>query len=190
MKALAEDCTGLETGSIGSETSAAVVSVYNSWSYEGEDGQFDDGTSCSLLGADDSFAALPDTEDVLRGQEIFEELKRRCPPEDLPRIPQLRRRRRPTCQFLNCFGSRLPPPPVVPPQTPSAPILQFAQDLGLEEKDALFPLCASKARHDGDDDCDGEDAEPDAKRQKVEVSTVGDRCATEDGDSSRVSQVC
>jgi hypothetical protein len=144
------DDSALETASTGSETSAAVVSLYNSWSsVEAGNFQDDDDT----LQEDDRFATLPFGEAKLSNEELLQQLKKRCRDEDIPKLPQLRRRRLPVCQFLNFMGTRQvekseePREPLILPQLE----LELELDLGLEEKDVFFPLYCSKAKHQDDD---------------------------------------
>jgi len=124
-----------ETASTVSETSDAVVSLYNSWSSS------DTGSLVDLENVDDElldcFAGLPREDTALSSQELLEQLQKRLKKEDLPPVPILRKRQRPNCVFLNYMGSRIAPPRLPPPSI----------DLGLAEKDALFPLYSSKAKY-------------------------------------------
>jgi hypothetical protein len=171
MTMLEDAHTSLETESTVSETSAAIVSVYNSWSTTSESiSFFNDDT---LLLDSDRFASLPEREPI-DSDELLQELKKRCREEDIPPVPVLRRRRRPACQFLNFMGSRRYKdndakytgnafsgfhPPLMVFELPCSHDL----DLGFEEKDALFPLFSSKAKHE-DDGC------PEMKKPRLESS--------------------
>jgi len=62
----------------------------------------------------------------------------------------------------------------------SHPILQFAHDLGLEEKDALFPLSSSfctsssKAKYtESNEDDDNDAVVPAKKKLKLDCSVMG-----------------
>jgi hypothetical protein len=96
--------TAMETESTVSEPSAAIVSVYNSWSTTSESIHVDDD---ALLLEDNHhhYGSLPETEPI-NTEELLKELKKRCPHEDIPHNLELRRRRRPVCQFRNFIGTR------------------------------------------------------------------------------------
>ena len=162
----------LETESTVSETSAAVVSVYNSWSTTSESISFYDNDDTLLLDSD-GFGSLPEREPI-DTEYLLQELQKRCRAVDIPSVPILRRRKRPTCLFLNFMGSRkyhdpnatstvrtttttktdvavassCLPPPLMVFELPSSQDF----DIGLEEKDALFPQFSSKVKHSIDDD--------------------------------------
>ena len=150
-----------ETSSVSSESSVAIVSLYNSWSAnsttmttvaaadvgelleddeeeDDRDGDDDDNVALTL---DDRFSFLPSIENV-DSEDLFDELRKRLPSADLPpRIRKYQRRHQPTCRFVNYFGSRLPPLPL--PRSPPVPVgssVNPLNELGLDEKDALFPL--------------------------------------------------
>ena len=184
-----------------SQTSAAVVSVYNSWNNASDDLRLqpyisfpatscddDDTLSFDFLDENDvglSSILSSDTgiyESPSSGAELLEQLKERCCHEDIPQTPVMRPRRgRPVCQFLNFLGTRnynLPPLLTYSmdmehveqsKQQPNPALLPFAHDLGLDEKDALFPLssscCSSKVKHDDEDEVENG---PATKRLKVD----------------------
>lgn len=106
-----------------SETSLAVVSLYNSWACDSPEDPDDDDND-----DDESVAvALPvDYRQCL--------LKRNM---DLPPVPRLIKRKRPNCRFLNFMGSRqhvqVPLPPTVTEE--DDPLLCL-----FERDDPLFPL--------------------------------------------------
>ena len=102
-----------DTVSLTSETSAAVVSLYQSWS------------SC---------ASPMDLDSELDGDvsSLRERLLLRC--SDLPPVPRLRPTRAPVCRFLNYLGSS---------RSNTAPLLPLepaSLDLGMAANDALFPI--------------------------------------------------
>lgn len=128
-----------ETASVASETSAAIVSLYNSWSSSDCGSQFNDDDT---LQGDDRFAALPET--ALSADELLRRLKKRCREDNLPPAPTLRQRKRPVCHFLNYMGAtRLTPAPL-----PRGPPSTIGLELGFdEEKDDLYPLGPKKVKH-------------------------------------------
>ena len=169
-----------------SETSAAVVSLYQSWAGASLCGS----KSSSTSGADDredGFAteefgcftitttsitahsaglesnsngwwnpAQGDDEITLQGLEddVVEDtaketclrraLRKRLSSElDIPQVPLLKRRRKPVCHFINFMGKRHveeePEATVTPPIVAEDPRL-WHLNLGLDERDALFPM--------------------------------------------------
>ena len=82
-----------DDSSLESESSAAVVSLYNSWS----------GTSDA-----ESFVTEDDLSDLSppTAEELLEELQKRCRPQDIPATPAFRPRTRPVCLFVNFMGHR------------------------------------------------------------------------------------
>lgn len=143
------------------DASTAVVSLYNSWSSTSELGSiYDDDDT---LQDDDRFAILPTLSDV-SSAELLEQLQTRCSKDDIPKVAPLRRRRRPVCSFLNFMGERRSEEMNVEPVTsPMMPSSSSILDLGLAEKDALFPMYSGKAKHSNDYDAmDG----PEMKRLK------------------------
>jgi hypothetical protein len=172
----------METESTVSESSAAIVSVYNSWSTASESISFYDDT---LLLDDDHhhYGSLPRAEHV-NTEELLKELKKRCRNEDIPHSLELRRRRRPVCQFRNFIGTREYYKPKVrsTPAYVHPPLMVFELpfgshdlDLGLEEKDALFPLYSSKLKHRSDDGPETKKARVDEGPVDVTVSEVNGR---------------
>jgi hypothetical protein len=163
----------METESTVSEYSAAIVSVYNSWSTTSESISFYDSDDTLLLDGDDHrYSSLPEPEPV-DTEELLKELKNRCRSEDIPHNPELRIRRRPVCQFRNFIGTRQyhkrrvrsTPTYVHPPlMVFELPFGSHDLDLGLEEKDALFPLCSSKAKHSNYDG-------PETKKARLDAGT-------------------
>lgn len=156
-----DDCTAMETDSIGSETSVAIVSLYNSWSSTSEqESRFVD--EDDSLDDHDRFASLP-WFDSMNTEDLLRQLRKRCREEDIHHLPRLRRRKKPVCRFVNhlatCGTTRNRGEPLS--ETTTEDLLVSNQDmgLGLYEKDALFPLCSSKAKH-----CD----EYDLKKSKIE----------------------
>jgi hypothetical protein len=176
MEPMQDSTAAMETESTVSESSAAIVSLYNSWSTTSESISFYDNDDSLLLGSD-HFDSLPETEPVDTA-ELLRELKQRCRHEDLPHVPMLRRRRRPVCQFRNFIGSRqyhkfndVPTPILIHPPLMvfELPFGSHDLDLGLEEKDALFPLVpSSKEKSSGDDG-------PAQKRPRTAHGCDGDR---------------
>jgi hypothetical protein len=152
-----------ETASITSEVSAAVVSVYISWSSASESSSLiqDDDDDCLEI-VDSRFVELLDT--PVRPEELLESLRKRCREENLPPVPELRRRKKPNCRFLNYMGAtrlsakpncrflnymgvtRLPAMAEKPERPPST----TGMDFDLEDTDDLYPLCSQKALHDID----------------------------------------
>ena len=141
----------METASVTSEDSAAIVSLFNSWSTSDcgiSLGQGDDDGLESVV-VDDRLATLPVAS--MEPKELLENLKKRCRQEDLPPVPKLRPRKQPTCRFLNYMGANRPASIPESTKFPSVSVeLEF--DLGLEENDALYPVCSKKARHQSDQD--------------------------------------
>mmetsp|Transcript_3188 Transcript_3188/g.8015 ORF Transcript_3188/g.8015 Transcript_3188/m.8015 type:complete len:240 (-) Transcript_3188:353-1072(-) len=143
----AEECSSsnAETCSVTSESSAAIVSLYNCWSSVdttnnsiGKD-SLDDDDSLMLdhvVGFNNSMAMMMMMNESTG--HLRKELKRRLPAADVPTVPRIRKRRPPNCRFVNFMGTRLPPLPL-PPPPPINPINPL-NDLGLDETDALFPL--------------------------------------------------
>lgn len=148
MASMRDTTAAMETESTVSESSAAIVSLYNSWSSTtSESIGFYDNDDSLLLGSDrlDPFHEW----EAVDTAEFLRELKQRCRHEDIPHTPTLRRRRRPVCQFRNFIGSRQyhkcndVPTPHPPLMVFELPFGSHDLDLGLEEKDALFPLIPS-----------------------------------------------
>jgi hypothetical protein len=146
-----------ETASITSQASAAIVSVYNSWSSASESG--------SLIQDDDDCLEIVDLPDTpVRPEELLERIRKRCREEDVPPVPQLRRRKTPNCRFLNYMGERrLPAKPncrflnymgatrlPAIPEKPERRQYTIGLDFDLDETDDLYPLCSQKALHDID----------------------------------------
>lgn len=101
-----------------SEASAAVVSLYNSWSGCASDGEE------SLVTPYDSAADRRDHICHMTERELLQELRRRCRPQDVPgRVPALRARRKPVCLFVNFLGGPGLHSPTIstPPASLSAP---------------------------------------------------------------------
>jgi hypothetical protein len=144
-----------ETASTCSEDSAAIVSLYNSWSTSDAGSIANDDDDDGLQGVE--FEMLPPSSccPPIRPEELFECLKKRCRTEDLPPALVLRPRKRPNCMFLNYMGvTRLPPIPMddVEPTL----LATIGLDLGLDDSDELYPVCATKVRHDIDQDDEAE----------------------------------
>src|SRR3569623_1432653 len=74
--------TALETESTVSEHSAAIVSVYNSWTTASECASFYDKDDSLLLECA-RLAVLPERA-PMDSQELLQELKKRCREEDIP----------------------------------------------------------------------------------------------------------
>jgi hypothetical protein len=171
--------TSMETESTVSEASAAIVSVYNSWSTTSENSSFYDNDDTLLLEGDRllEYAFLPERESI-NSEELLKELKKRVKEEDLPPTPLLRRRRLPACQFLNFMGSRrnvdhgsksealsfagLHPPLMVFELPCSQEIF-----LGIEDKDTSFPPISSKVKY-------LDDESPASKKPKLDDSMSDD----------------
>lgn len=128
------------TQSTASETSAAIVSLYNSWTSdsvatgstldtdkdEEEEGDADTTTNSTLpddhppslhhrhvttaatatATASNVPMSIYEMQPVMSADELLAELQKRLRPGDLPKVAPLRRRKRPTCQFLNFLGTR------------------------------------------------------------------------------------
>lgn len=176
------DDLATETASTVSQASAAVVSLYNSWASSSDFGSlYDDDDT---LQESDRFARLPSIEadmPLCDPEELLKQLRLRCKDVDLPCVPAPRQRQRPLCRFLNHMGTRssaglhgasyTTTTAGVAPHLPTLFVLQQTSaddlDLGLDEKDALFPMGKGKAKHtlDKDDVVDGESC---AKKQKTE----------------------
>lgn len=189
MEPMHDSTAAMETESTVSESSAAIVSLYNSWSTTSESISFYDNDDSLLLGSD-HFDSLPETEPIDTA-ELLRELKQRCRHEDIPHAPILRRRRRPVCQFRNFIGSRqyhkfndVPTPTLIHPPLMvfELPFGSHDLDLGLEEKDALFPFVPSSKVNPSRDDG------PALKRPKTmhgsegNTSVEGD-CSSETSDA-------
>ena len=93
MKQTQTDIDHNDDSSLESESSAAVVSLYNSWS----------GTSDA-----ESFVTEDDLSDLSppTAEELLEQLQKRCRPQDIPATPVFRPRARPVCLFINFMGQR------------------------------------------------------------------------------------
>ena len=140
-----------DAASLASNDSAAIVSLYNSWSSSSECDSQDDGLESVVPG----FTMLPDS--MLEPEVLLDNLKKRCREEDLPPVPKLRARQRPNCLFLNYMGStRMDPAlaylqPEGPPLTIGfPPTLDLGFDLDFDENDDLYPFCSKKARRSDD----------------------------------------
>jgi hypothetical protein len=121
-----------ETTSTASDTSAAIVSLYNSWT--------------SSSSSDDS--TLGDFT-LLTSEELAKEIKERN--QDVPRIGHLKPHKRPTCRFLNFMGYQ--PDPLDSPSEKLLPVGEAVLDFNLDEKDMLFPLAlGTKIKYNSEDD--------------------------------------
>ncbi|KAL7578285.1 hypothetical protein ACA910_012698 [Epithemia clementina (nom. ined.)] len=201
--------SAFETASVCSssdESTAAIVSLYNSWSSSscstvssnsqghtndilsptteieavvGADGYAlnlididDDDIDDDTLTMDCQFSLLPllaenqhDHVHDLHQDVMWDELRKRLPsPQDhSPRMSKRQRRRpprQPICRFVNFLGTRLPATaplqPTPPPPTPqpvTSPVDPW-NELGLDEKDPLFPLAVSSRETGCPDGCD------------------------------------
>jgi len=131
MEEVIDESMNLDTASAVSETSAAVVSLYNSWSSSSERDAGDDSSSsadtpaCVASGlkaalsssehhsvsltprSSMSSACSGVTQSPLQSSDyLLRQLRKRCREEDIPRVPILRQRTRPVCRFLNYRGTR------------------------------------------------------------------------------------
>jgi hypothetical protein len=151
--------TPFDAVSTASEASAAVVSLYQSWAGSSLSGSADVGEGKaptpvvntqlwwdpSQETADDDITLLEledDAEDATWLKQALMKRLRRL--EDLPSVPPLRpqkRARKPVCHFLNYMGSRRDSRP---PPTPQEPPHLWHTILGLEERDALFPMAVEE----------------------------------------------
>lgn len=116
-----------ESSTVTSESSSseAVVSLYNSWSTEASPARdvplavgsrHLPGASLAPMSIDNDDALfLPEGFPVaksssihpleaLSSYELLQRLQKRLRPEDIPTVPVLKRRKRPTCSFLNYMG--------------------------------------------------------------------------------------
>jgi hypothetical protein len=106
-KTTQRDIDQTDESSLNSEPSAAVVSLYNSWSAASD--------SESFVTQDDlsSHDMTPPS-----AEELLDELQKRCRPQDIPPTPIYRPRTRPVCLFINFMGQRGSAPPVSSTTTP------------------------------------------------------------------------
>jgi hypothetical protein len=194
MESAHDSTAAMETDSTVSESSAAIVSLYNSWSTTSESISFYDNDDSLLLGSD-HFDSLRETEPVDTA-ELLKQLKERCRHEDIPHAPILRRRRRPVCQFRNFIGSRqydklndVPTPILINPPLMvfELPFGSHDLDFGLDERDALFPLVSSFKEESS------LDGGPALKRSKTihgsEGSTSIARSSTSDASDAKSMEV-
>ena len=146
-----------ETSSISSEQSAAIVSLYNSWSTCG-------GITDTLLDNDLTDVA------IMEPDELLSCLKKRCRSEDLPPVPRVRARKRPNCLFLNYMGTREMNEPTAVldrgPDEAMLPELEF--DFGGD--DPLYPVVvASEKSTHGDADSKPLRADSDRSTDAMEL---------------------
>ncbi|GKY99506.1 hypothetical protein MPSEU_000904800 [Mayamaea pseudoterrestris] len=134
----------IDDSSLDSESSAAVVSLYNSWSSSGDEGFNNEDDDSSSL--NDQQRHLDDIS-TMTEQELYKELQKRCRPEDIPVTPVLKPpRSRPFCLYINFMGQKrdwsAPKPTTTTTMTPAAPPVQPVE-------------CKSEFKLDFEDDADG-----------------------------------
>jgi hypothetical protein len=157
----AEDVTMSDCISLSSDDSAAVVSVYNSWS---ESGSFASSSSSSSSSSSECWDDDDETTSLLlqtvhvddsffttwTAEELYEELQKRLSPEDLPVVPVVRRTRssRPRCRFINFMGTRTNASETAAYTKPTSN-MKCPSPLStiIEEPELLYPFISSKLKH-------------------------------------------